>query len=192
MTVRPARETGAPFGRGRRACMPQTLCGESCGRGELSPREGRVTRIHHLPFLSSIVGGASGGERCRVRPSMPGWCGWLRGAGLRDSRGCRARPGRRSRSAGSGSSGGGLSHSAAMIASNSDRSRSSSEKTRSRNISSALRVAMSPSDPRVAGMTVTAVHALMVCRSLPLLVMDILRGLAFSATGICNVSTPPS
>ena len=36
------------------------------------------------------------------------------------------------------------------------------------------------------------VQALMACRSSPLLVMEILRGLACSATGIFKVSTPES
>ena len=35
-------------------------------------------------------------------------------------------------------------------------------------------------------------QALMACRSSPVLVMEILRGLACSATGICRVSTPAS
>jgi hypothetical protein len=35
-------------------------------------------------------------------------------------------------------------------------------------------------------------QALIACRSSPLLVMEILRGLACSATGICKVSTPLS
>ena len=35
-------------------------------------------------------------------------------------------------------------------------------------------------------------QALMACRSSPLLVIEILRGLACSATGILNVSTPES
>jgi hypothetical protein len=35
-------------------------------------------------------------------------------------------------------------------------------------------------------------QALMACRSSPLLVTEILRGLACSATGICKVSTPLS
>lgn len=144
-----------------------------------------------LPGLQSWAG-IGGGERCRVHPPKPGWRGRRDRAAMLASRQSRARRGRLSASASrSDSAGGGLGHSAAMIASNSARSRSSSAQSNSRNRSSAVRMG-SPSHARVVGMTVTTVQPLMACRSSPLLVTEILRGLAFSATGIRNLRTPVS
>jgi len=186
-----AREKDAVRARAARS-MRQTPQGGTCGRGEQSPRESRFTLGRSPAFLSLVGGCLGGGERCRAHPPTPG----CRGR-------CVTRPerGGRRRRVPVGRGGtcarwprgaiGGVGHSVAMIASNSARSRSSSAQTMSRNGSS-TDGPMPASGTAWLGMTVLPSQALMACRSSPLLVTEILRGLACSATGICRVSTPAS
>ena len=146
----------------------------------------------HLPFLSRVDGGRGGGERCRAHPPMPGCRGMRIGSRtVFAARWAVPSPWLPPAKPRPGLSDGGAGHSAAMIASNSAASRSASLQIRSRNWSSLVRAVRS-SVAGAEGMTGLTGQALMACRSSPLLVMEILRGLACSATGIWRVSTPAS
>ena len=151
----------------------------------------------HLPFSWTVSPSSSdGGERCRADPSTDAHRP-APGLSVPVTRRRQLLPGSGPpRTRRRGGFGGWPGHSAAMIASNSVRSRSSSAQTISRNCSSRSRAAYALSaglsERRRSGTLLTPAQALMARRSSPWVVMEILRGLACSATGTCKVSTPLS
>jgi len=133
----PGPRQWAPFGRGRRAvCVRRVWVERAGGASSHLVRVGSRVSITCLS-VGRASGVGNGGERCRTHPPIPGWHGrcltWPEQGRCR--RVCDGRGGTRAGCCGCGVIGG-VSHSAATIASNSARSRSASAQTMSRNWSS--------------------------------------------------------
>ena len=146
----------------------------------------------HLFSLGIMIGANRGGERWRLHSSAP-LSGRRRDASSPRGNRWPGGPGPVPGDAAGGSGEGGLlDHSWAMIASNSARSSSWSAQTRSRK--SWFTPCTTPvSTFGTVGMRLTARgQAVMACWPSFRLLISILRGLACSATGTFNVSTPAS